>query len=295
MQFIPRTMSTQHPDNVHAPFFSENPLIDGEDEIVEAYSAFSVLGCHEQLFDYEGKETDNFIIKKLLLKYPDYFRKHILGRDRILSFRVPNPNIEKTEAKHLIEVLNTIPRYHDTAMMFYKGGGNVSREKKASREENAKREEKISKDCSKDDFEISPVSEVYVPMVSSSMDVSRVAEYYKSHVAGVQHLRLFDGDIPIRSWLGTFKPDTIRVNPLLEDMESLLNVDKIVGEYIRHQKIKDYQRVWLARSDTALNYSSLSAILLNKLALVKLQSLQESSSVEIFPLFASERRTSAAK
>ena len=55
MQFIPRTMSTQHPDNVHAPFFSENPLIDGEDEIVEAYSAFSVLGCHEQLFDYEGK------------------------------------------------------------------------------------------------------------------------------------------------------------------------------------------------------------------------------------------------
>ena len=34
---IPRTMSTQHPDNVHTPFFTENIELTGEDEVKEAY------------------------------------------------------------------------------------------------------------------------------------------------------------------------------------------------------------------------------------------------------------------
>ncbi|MHA1473019.1 MAG: phosphoenolpyruvate carboxylase, partial [Promethearchaeota archaeon] len=29
---IPRCMSTQHPDNVHLPFFAESPDLGGEDE-----------------------------------------------------------------------------------------------------------------------------------------------------------------------------------------------------------------------------------------------------------------------
>ena len=30
---IPRTMSTQHPDNVTTPFFAANPELSGEDEV----------------------------------------------------------------------------------------------------------------------------------------------------------------------------------------------------------------------------------------------------------------------
>ncbi|MFX1296650.1 MAG: phosphoenolpyruvate carboxylase, partial [Promethearchaeota archaeon] len=66
-------MSTQHPDNVNAPFFSESSEIGGEEEIVEAYYAFSHIGCDEQMWDCEGKEIDNYVIKKLLTKYKPFF------------------------------------------------------------------------------------------------------------------------------------------------------------------------------------------------------------------------------
>ena len=52
---VPRTMSTQHPDNVTAPFFADNPELGGDDEIKEAFYAFSHIKCREQLWDCEGK------------------------------------------------------------------------------------------------------------------------------------------------------------------------------------------------------------------------------------------------
>jgi len=61
---ITRCMSTQHPDNVPL-FFAQNTELGGEDEIQEAYYAFSHLGCDEQMWDREGKEVDNFVVKKL--------------------------------------------------------------------------------------------------------------------------------------------------------------------------------------------------------------------------------------
>ncbi len=41
MTKIPKCMSTQHPDNANSPFFAENTELGGEDEIQEAYYAFS--------------------------------------------------------------------------------------------------------------------------------------------------------------------------------------------------------------------------------------------------------------
>ena len=70
---IPRTMSTQHPDNVHTPFFTENIELTGEDEVKEAYYVYSHLGCTEQMWDCEGKEVDNYVVKKLLSRYGNYF------------------------------------------------------------------------------------------------------------------------------------------------------------------------------------------------------------------------------
>gem|GEM_PF-4527353 len=34
---IPRTMSTQHPDNVYIPFFAHESSLGGEDEVLEAF------------------------------------------------------------------------------------------------------------------------------------------------------------------------------------------------------------------------------------------------------------------
>jgi phosphoenolpyruvate carboxylase len=38
---IPRSMSTQHPDNVRAPFFADSVILGGEDEIKEAFYAIA--------------------------------------------------------------------------------------------------------------------------------------------------------------------------------------------------------------------------------------------------------------
>ena len=57
---IPRTMSTQHPDNVRSPFFASNS-----------------------------------VVKKVLMRYETSFSKKKLGKDMNLTYRVPNPDVEK--------------------------------------------------------------------------------------------------------------------------------------------------------------------------------------------------------
>ncbi|GAH87835.1 unnamed protein product, partial [marine sediment metagenome] len=44
-------------------------------EIQEAYYAFSHLNCDEQMWDCEGKEVDNYVVKKLLTKYELFFQR----------------------------------------------------------------------------------------------------------------------------------------------------------------------------------------------------------------------------
>jgi phosphoenolpyruvate carboxylase len=96
---VPRTMSTQHPDNAKVPFFVSGSVIGGEDEILEAYLVFSQLGCQEQMWDFEGKKALPWVVSELLAKDQDFFRKRPLGKEVFLTFRIPNPEIEKVEAK----------------------------------------------------------------------------------------------------------------------------------------------------------------------------------------------------
>lgn len=116
---IPKCMSTQHPDNVNLPFFAKSPELQGEDEVQEAYYAFSHLGCDEQMWDCEGKEVDSFVVKKLLTKYDYYFKENKIGKDVFLTLRVPNPQVEKAEAKILLETLESIPRSFDAATVLW--------------------------------------------------------------------------------------------------------------------------------------------------------------------------------
>ncbi len=249
---IPRTMSTQHPDNVTTPFFAENPELSGEDEVREAFYIFSHLGCREQMWDCEGKEVDNFVVKKLLSRYPEYFKEHQLGRERLLTLRVPNPEFERAEAKILLETLGSIPRSYDIASLFY---GD----------------------------ETPPIFEVILPMTTSYSSVDNIYQYYRDFVVGQQNQRLGGRDQTIADWIGSFHPDRINVIPLFEDREGMLHSAEIIRRYIQDKKLS-YQRVFLARSDPAVNYGQIGAILLNKIALWKLYCLSEESGVPICPI-----------
>ena len=252
MTKIPKCMSTQHPDNVNSPFFAEDTELGGEDEIQEAYYAFSHLGCDEQMWDCEGKEVDTFVVKKLLTKYESFFKERRLGRELFITLRVPNPTVEKAEAKILLETLESIPRSFDAAKLFY---GD----------------------------DIPPIFEVILPMTASPKCIDRVYRYYRDFVVGKQNRPFREGDITIAEWIGEFQPDRINVIPLFEDMPHMLDAHNMTREYLKDKDV-EHQRVFLARSDPAMNYGLISAVLLNKIALRRLQELSCEIGVVICPI-----------
>lgn len=245
-------MSTQHPDNAAVPFFAQSPVLAGEDEIREAFYAYSHLGCDEQMWDVEGKEIDTYVVKKLLSFYEDYFREHTLGEDLRLTLRVPNPLVETAEAKVLLETLESIPRSYDAARLFY--GRDVS-----------------------------PIFEVILPMTTSARDLDRIYRYYTDFIVGRQHARFPNDDITIAEWIGEFRPERVDVIPLFEDLPSMLGAADVVEEYLADKEVTD-QRVFLARSDTAMNYGLVSAALSNKIALADFDELSARLGVRLHPI-----------
>jgi len=249
---IPKCMSTQHPDNVNSPFFAENTELGGEDEIQEAYYAFSHLGCDEQMWDCEGKEVDNYVVKKLLTKYEPFFKNKRLGKDVFVTLRVPNPTVERAEAKILLETLESIPRSFDAAKLFY---GD----------------------------DIPPIFEAILPMTASPKCIERIYTYYCDFVVEKQNKPFKEGDITIAEWIGEFKPERINVIPLFEDMEHMLDAHNMTRTYLQDKDL-EYQRVFLGRSDPAMNYGLVSAVFLNKIALQRLQRLSEDIGIKIYPI-----------
>ena len=245
-------MSTQHPDNVAMPFFAQGAPLTAEDEVREAYYAFSHLGCDEQMWDFEGKEVDGHVVEKLLSTYESFFTEHPIGESVHLTPRIPNPALEPMQAKIVLEVLQSLPRHADIARVFY-------------------------------DRERPPILELIHPMTTSARELDRVREYYERFVAGMEQETLGTDERPLGAWFGRFSPPTVRMIPLIEDREHLLAADDLVREYLRGKEL-DHMRVFIARSDPALNYGYLSAVLLALVALERLEALEGETGVEIYPV-----------
>jgi phosphoenolpyruvate carboxylase len=250
-RIIPRTMSTQHPDNASTPDWSRDEVIGGNAEVLEAYYAYSTLGCQEVMWDSEGKDADTRVVRKLLQKYWDYFAGHTIGEDLFLTYRVPNPKIEGAEKKIIVETLQNIPVAYDVATLVYKR-------------------------------EVSPLFEVILPMTTDAKEIVMLFNYYKKAIVEAEDAKLYD-QITVKDWMGSFRPKAIKDIPLVEDFDSILNVDQIVAPYIKAIKPKQ-QRVFIARSDPALNYGHLCAVLLSKIALSKLKALEKDSDTSIHPI-----------
>src|SRR3990170_1539622 len=248
---IPCTMSTQHPDNVNVPEWSSGEIIDGNAEIFEAYFAYETLGCQEVMWDSEGKDVDTRVVRKLLDKYSEFFSEHVLGEDVFLTYRIPNPRIEQVEKKVVVETLQNIPVAYDVASTFYKK-------------------------------DVTPIFEVILPFTTDSREPLWLFNYYKNSIAADGEV-LIDDSVRVKDWVGAFKPKRIQVIPLIEDFDSLLSADRIVKPYIDLVKPK-HLRVFIARSDPALNYGLISAVLLSKIALSKLKKTAAKHGVEIHPI-----------
>ena len=248
---IPRTMSTQHPDNVHTPDWSKDEVINGNAEVFEAFYAFSTLGCQEVMWDSEGKDTDTRVVRKLLQNHWSYFSENTIGEDIYLTYRVPNPQIEGAEKKYMVETLQNIPVAHDVASLAYKR-------------------------------EVSPIFEVILPFTTDAKELILLFNYYKKTIVADEDVNLYEST-RTKDWLGDFKPKKIEIIPLVEDFDSLLHVDQIVSPYIKVAKPK-HLRVFTARSDPALNYGLICAVLLSKISLSKIKTLEKIYKVQIHPI-----------
>src|SRR4030066_291167 len=160
-QKIPHTMSTQHPDNANVPAWSNNEIIGGNAEILEAYFAYETLGCQEVMWDAEGKDVDTRVVRKLLEKYQDYFRGHVIGKDIFLTYRIPNPRIEVVEKKVAVETLQNIPVAYDVASLFYKK-------------------------------ETTPIFEVILPFTTDSRELIWLFNYYRKTIAAAEEVMLVE-------------------------------------------------------------------------------------------------------
>jgi len=248
---IPRTMSTQHPDNVNVPEWCIDQVIDGNIEVFEAFYAYATLGCQEVMWDSEGKDVDTRVLRKLIDKHLKYFESNIVGKNVFLTYRIPNPKIEAVEKKVVVETLQNIPMAYDAASSFYRR-------------------------------EVTPIFEVILPFTTSSKEPIWLYNYYKNAIVSVEDDSL-DESTKAKDWVGSTKPKEIGVIPLVEDFQSILNVDTIVQPYLKMVKPK-HTRVFIARSDPALNYGLICAVLLSKIGLFKLKRLEKQEGIGIHPI-----------
>ena len=106
--------------------------------------------------------------------------------------------------------------------------------------------------------------------------------YYRQVIVG-QEAQSLPGGRTVRDWVGEFAPKLIRVIPLVEDRDRLLGCDRLVEEYLQGRDLP-YQRVFLARSDPALNYGTVGAELILKVALQRLHRLEQRLVIPLYPI-----------
>lgn len=250
MRKIPSTMATQHPDNASAAYWApDSPFISVYQEITEAVKCFQDLNASEYMWDWEGKHADAAVIDRLFSDYYDYFAKQQLGRDKFLTFRIPN--IWEEKGYNLLQAMTVVLSSEDFA-----------RDLK---------------------FHGRPLFEVILPMTERAdqlMHMHRLFqklakfksnEFTTQQETNTDYLELIPLVESVESQLG--------VAELLHDY---------VSAHQAHFKFKPkYIRAFLACSDSALSSGFLAGLLGNKVALAQLYEFADNTGISIYPIMGS--------
>lgn len=243
---IPQTMGTQHPDNAYPPFWEEDGdgYVSTSEEVQEAATSFIDLGCEEYMWDWEGKHVDEGVVEKILTEYHDYFYAHQLGRDRFITFRIPNIWEEKGRslARAFMNIL--------TAEEFANDVGISSR----------------------------PLFEIILPMADKAEKLIHMQKTF-TQLARFKH-QLFEDEkrsfdyIHIIPLIEGVKEMT-QVHRLLDEY--------VLLHKKTYKRKPEYLRVFLARSDPALVSGMIPAILGNRVAISELTTWSKDNSIPVYP------------
>jgi len=246
MRKIPATMATQHPDHAGKPYWNDEPYIPTLKEAKECFLCLSELGIEEFKWDWEGKLVDESVLERLLADHFDFFKKHPLGRDKFLTFRLPNPKVE-TEFRM------------GRALMGIASAAGLATQM---------------------DLHSPPLFEVILPMTESAEEMIDIQEafaeitnlkhrlYHFDNGAGLKHIEI----VPLFEQVSTI----IRSNEILEQY---LKFHKWKFGFT-----PKYIRPYVARSDPALNSGIVPTMLSIKIALSRYRAFEKKYKLKLHPV-----------
>lgn len=243
-------MATQHPDNARAPWWLPGAFVSTQDEIEEVMTLFKDLPIDEYMWDWEGKYVDEAVGEKLFSRGSDFFRSHPLGSDLHLTYRIPSFDGEKMHrmARAFMNVLSLADLAWDIGI------------KKP------------------------PVTELFLPLTTHASQPKRVRSAFRD-IAGYHRAVFHTKKERHADLLHSFD-----VTPLVEDVPSLLSIEKILRPYwsslVKEEKSvrSRGQRVFLARSDPALNAGLVPAVLAVKVALSTAEAVGDDLGFSVYPI-----------
>lgn len=242
---IPATMATQHPDHANVPYWHKEAFITVLDEIEEAYLAFSDLGIDEYKWDWEGKLVDESVMERMLGNYYQYFKENPLGKEKFITFRLPNPKAE-TEfrlARAFIGLLSA------------------------------------SALAKKVGLHTPPLFEVILPMTESAEEMIAIQEAF-TDISDLKHQLLHFNESTIENL--EIIPLFEQVETIIHSDEIL---EKYLSMYKKKfKKMPEYIRPYNARSDPALNSGIVPTVIANKIALSRYKKLAKKLHIKIFPV-----------
>jgi phosphoenolpyruvate carboxylase len=244
-------MATQHPDNARAPYWDEaaRPFVSVYQEISEAVTCFRDLGVSEYMWDWEGKHADAAVIDRLFSDYYDYFSQKRLGRDKFLTFRIPN--IWEEKGYNLLQAMTVILSSEDFA-----------RDLK---------------------FRQRPLFEVILPMTEKASQVLHIQKLFE-RLAEFKSKEFTPGQPANESYLEMI-PLVESVESQLAVADLLTEYVRLHKRHFGREP--EYIRPFLACSDSSLSSGLLAGLLGNKLAIARLYEFADASGIPVFPIAGS--------
>jgi len=241
-------MATQHPDNACAPYWEKDGdgFVSNYEEMDEAMSCYRDLGTEEFMWDFEGKYADEAVIDKLFSKFYTFFKKAPLGKEKFLTFRIPNIWEEKGYA--LIRALTVILTSEDFA-----------RDLK---------------------FHTPPLFEVILPMTTSAKQLLYIQKSF--HELAKLKAKIFNHN-PKKN---TDYIEVIPLLEGIEHQMGIRKIlqEYVRGHKKYFGYTPPYIRPFLARSDPAVVSGHLATLLANKIALSEMSTFSKKSGIPSHPI-----------
>ncbi len=241
-------MASQHPDHANIPFWHDSAFISTRHEVKECFVAFSELGISEYKWDWEGKYVDESIVEKLYSEHFEYFKSHQLGKEKFLTFRLPNPKVE-TEFRL------------GRAFMGIFGASGLAKQLGLYEQ---------------------PLFEVILPMTTSAQEMMDIQEAYVE-LAGLKHA-LFN-KIPENLKHIELIPLFEDIDTIMHS-DGILE-EYITLHAKNFGFTPTYLRPYIARSDPALNSGIIPTVLSTKIALARYAVFEKKYDIALHPIIGS--------